>query len=198
MRTHFLFGGFGPFRLLPGPACLPPPSWLAVTWLRTAHSTAGTALDLSGSLNPGPVQPEPQGRGVSPFPPPWFFASACPGLDFTRRTSVGSSAPVGSPHPSTGSGTASCCARNPLPQPPRACMFPIVTRAVRTVRQDPEPPPLSANLRTCARRVLPSSLSLFFRKQPRLTAPSVAGFSPTSSLLFPPLLLTKVPFTSSW
>lgn len=99
MRTHFLFGGFGPFRLLPGPACLPPPSWLAVTWLRTAHSTAGTALDLSGSLNPGPVQPEPQGRGVSPFPPPWFFASACPGLDFTRRTSVGSSAPVGEPTP---------------------------------------------------------------------------------------------------
>lgn len=120
MRTHFLFGGFGPFRLLPGPACLPPPSWLAVTWLRTAHSTTGTALDLSGSLNPGPVQPEPQGRGVSPFPPPWFFASACPGLDFTRRTSVGSSAPVGSPHPSTGSGTASCCARNPLPQPSKS------------------------------------------------------------------------------
>lgn len=47
-------------------------------------------------------------------------------------------------------------------------MFPIVTRAVRTVRQDPEPPPLSANLRTCARRVRPSSLSFVFQK----TAPS--------------------------
>lgn len=68
-----LGGRFRPFQLLPGPVCLPPPSWLAATWLRTAHSTAGTALDLSGSLSPGPVQPEPQGRGVSPFPPPWFF-----------------------------------------------------------------------------------------------------------------------------
>lgn len=70
------------------PGWLPPPSWLAVTWLRTTRSTTRAALGLC-------VQ------ALCRVPGRWLPTSACPGLTAQGGEQWGYWLPLGDPHPAT-------------------------------------------------------------------------------------------------